>query len=173
MSTNGDADALKGSDGLEMVDVRLARIVIREGVDHHFIFLTEKRGKRGFPIVIGTSEAQEIRRVVTASEAPPRPLTHQLACATITALGAKIRRVDIVDLRNNTFYARLVLAKENGEEVLVDARPSDALAIALRLGAGVRVAEHVLAQVRTDKSATPNPPQAEAGDESDEADEDE
>lgn len=135
-----------------MIDVALSRIVIREGSDQQYIFLRELAGTRGFPIVIGTSEACEIRRVVNGIQ-PERPLTHQLAYASIKALGAELQRVDIVDLRNNTFFAQLVLHDQHGERMaIVDARPSDAVALALRARCPLRVAESVLEAVRTDES---------------------
>jgi hypothetical protein len=127
-----------------MIDVALSRIVFRDGADRQYIFLSESAGTRGFPIVIGNSEAGEIQRVVHGIE-PERPLTHQLAFALIEALGASIQSVDIVDLKQNTFYARIVLRSGHKEGVtVVDARPSDAIALALRSGAQIRVAETVL-----------------------------
>ena len=146
-------------DGPKMVDMSLARIVIREGSDQQYIFLQEMGGGRGFPIVIGTSEACEIRRVV-AGLPTPRPLTHQLAFETIRALGTELRHVDIVDLRDNTFFAQLVLHKQEGEvTAVVDARPSDAVALALRARCPIRVAESVLDMVRTDPTGPdPLPP---------------
>lgn len=138
------------SEGLPMIPVVLGRIVIRKEADQQYIFLRERDGQRGFPIVIGTSEASEIRRVVTG-EQTERPLTHQLAYDAIRALGSDLRRVDIVSLRNNTFYAQVVLQNKKGElNAVVDARPSDAVALALRAGCPLRVAEDVLESVRTD-----------------------
>ena len=143
-------------DGARMVDMALARIVIREGSDQQYIFLQEQGGGRGFPIVIGTSEACEIRRVV-AGLPTPRPLTHQLAFETIRALGTEIVHVDIVDLRDNTFFAQIVLHRKDSEvTAVVDARPSDAVALALRARCPIRVAESVLDMVRTDPSG-PDP----------------
>ena len=142
-----------------MVDVVLGRIVIRETSDRQYIFLNERGGKRGFPIVIGTNEAAEIQRVVARIECE-RPLTHQLAHSIVEALGAELKRCDIVDLRQNTFYAQLVLqTRDGGTTAVVDARPSDAIALALRAGCPIRVAESVLEQVRTDESG-PDPLQA-------------
>ncbi|MEM9381976.1 MAG: bifunctional nuclease domain-containing protein [Planctomycetota bacterium] len=141
-----------------LVPLRLVRVVIRESSAEQWIFLEEDSGAenpRGFPIVIGSGEASEIHRIVTES-ATPRPLTHQLTLSAVQALGSELVGIDIVDLRSNTFYAQLRLAPPNGsdpegaEEILVDARPSDALALALRAGAQIRVAESVLQQVRTD-----------------------
>jgi bifunctional DNase/RNase len=140
-----------------MVEVVLGRIVIREGSDRQYIFLQERRGKRGFPIVIGNSEANEIKRVIACVECE-RPLTHQLAYSIIEAFGAAIRRCDIVDLRQNTFYAQLVLQTDSGDRtVVLDARPSDAIALALRAGCTLRVAESVLEQVRSDEGSGPDP----------------
>ena len=138
-----------------MIDVRLSRIVIRNGTDQQWIFLSEVDGERGFPIIIGSNEAYEIHRVVTKQQ-PQRPLTHQLAYASIEALGATLRRVDIVDLRNNTFFAQLVLNDKAGDPAVVDARPSDALALGLRAQCPIRVAESVLEQARTDTNG-PDP----------------
>lgn len=146
-------------DGTRMVDLTVSRIVIHEGSNEQYIFLKENKGKRGFPIVIGTAEAGEIRRVVTGLQ-PERPLTHQLAYEAIRALGADLKRVDIVDLRNNTFFAQLVLQNQGGElTAVVDARPSDAVALALRAKCPLRVTESVLERVRTDTSGPdPTPP---------------
>ncbi len=128
----------------KMIDVALTRIVIRDGADRQYIFLSEQTGKRGFPIVIGNNEAGEIHRVVHGIE-PERPLTHQLAFSTIKALGARIKSVDIVELKHNTFYAHIVLQNEHGDVLtVIDARPSDAIALALRAQCQIRVAEAVL-----------------------------
>lgn len=139
-----------------MVDMRLGRIVIREGSDRQYIYLTEREGPRGFPIVIGTNEAHEIHRVVT-QESAVRPMTHQLAAAIIDQLGADVERCDIVDMRDNTYFAQLVLKRRSdGTTAVVDARPSDAIALALRGRAPIRVTEDVLDQCRTDNGG-PDP----------------
>ena len=142
-----------------MIDMRLSRVVLRGNVAQQWIFLTEKEGERGFPIIIGSGEAAEIHRVLT-NEEPQRPLTHRLAFAAIEALGGRLTRVDIVDLKDNTFFARMVVARD-GQEFALDARPSDALALGLRAGCPIRVAESVLEEVRSDTSGPdplPGPP---------------
>jgi bifunctional DNase/RNase len=161
-------------DGTKMVDVALSRIVIREGSEQQYIFLQETGGGRGFPIVIGTVEACEIRRVVAGLQTP-RPLTHQLAFETIRALESELKHVDIVDLRDNTFFAQLVLhRKENAMTAVVDARPSDAVALALRANCPIRVAQSVLDMVRTDSSGPDALPESEENPgETDKPDEDE
>lgn len=135
-----------------MVDCVLRRVVYQDGVDRQYIYLAERDGERGFPIVIGSNEAGEIERVLHRRE-PERPLTHQLAYTAIEALGSGLKRVDIVDLRNNTFYAQLVLQTTNGDDTaVIDARPSDAIALALRARCPIRVAESVLSQTAEDET---------------------
>ncbi len=130
-----------------MIDVALGRIVIRDRSERQYIYLRETKEEgepRGFPIVIGNQEAHEIHRVVHGIE-PPRPLTHQFAYSTIKALGASVKSVDIVELRQNTFFAHVVLQDDEGASLaVVDARPSDAIALALRARCRIRVAESVL-----------------------------
>jgi bifunctional DNase/RNase len=139
-----------------MVEVVLGRIVIREHADRQYVYLVERGGQRGFPIVIGSAEAAEIQRVVAGIECE-RPLTHQLAYSILQSLGATLKRCDIVDLRQNTFFAQLVLETASPtSSVVLDARPSDAIALALRAGCALRVAESVLEQARSDASG-PDP----------------
>jgi bifunctional DNase/RNase len=152
-------------DGTTMVDLALRRIMIRDDCERQYIFLQENSGKRSFLIVIGTNEAQEIQRVVMGLR-PERPLTHQLAYETIRALGAELKRVDIVDMRNNTYFAQIVLQDKKGElTAVVDARPSDAVALALRAKCPLRIAESVLEQVRSDNDGPDALPDPEAGEE--------
>jgi len=133
-----------------LLEMQLRRVVIRENSDHQYIYLVEKGGERSFPIVIGTSEAFEIRRVVCGVQTE-RPLTHQLAHELIESLGGRLVGVDIVDLKNNTFYAKLLVEQSEGEEPkIIDTRPSDAVALALRAGCPLRVAESVLTEARDD-----------------------
>lgn len=137
-----------------LIDSELGRLVIRDGADRQYIHLVETGGKRSFPIVIGNAEAGEIYRVVHREE-PPRPLTHQLAFSLVQALDARITSVDIVDLKHNTFYAQITLENEGGDVVaVVDARPSDAIALALRACCRIRVADAVFRHAAED---TPGP----------------
>lgn len=132
------------------IEMHLRRIVIRENSEQQYIYLVEKEGKRSFPIVIGTSEAFEIRRVVCGVQTE-RPLTHQLAHDLIKGLGGRLSSVNIVDLKNNTFYAKLMVEQDGQSEAkAIDTRPSDAVALAMRAGCPLRVAESVLAEARDD-----------------------
>lgn len=114
------------------------------------LVLREIEGPRRLPIVIGPAEAQAI---VTELEGhrPPRPMTHDLIKSVIESLGAQLREVLITSLNEGTFYATLVL-EYGGQEI--DARPSDAIALAVRFGAPIYVSEDVLraAGFSTDES---------------------
>ena len=125
-----------------MVECDLKRIVIRENTNQQYIYLEEKDGSRAFPIVIGAAEAEEIRRKFRG-ETMGRPMTHDLLRATIQALGAQLRGVEVHDLREATFFANLVV--EHGGKVLrIDSRPSDAIALAVAEQVPLSVDERVL-----------------------------
>lgn len=126
-----------------MVEMVLQRILISETSDQQYIFLKEKDGGRAFPIVIGFPEAQAIDRFVKG-ENFPRPMTHDLLAGVITALGGTVARVEITNLKEGTFYAVIHLDGPEGRKVEVDARPSDAIAIATAAKAPIFVAEQVI-----------------------------
>jgi bifunctional DNase/RNase len=129
-----------------MVELQLSRIVIRETSDQQCIYLREKGGKREFPIVIGFAEATAIDRRVR-DQATPRPMTHELLGRIVTGLGARLERVVIADLRENTFFARLEFVRADGAAFHADARPSDAVAAAVHLDAPIFVEDEVLRKV--------------------------
>lgn len=133
----------------EMVDVNLSRVVLYDGADRQYIYLREAEGERSFPIVIGTSEAQEIARLIRA-DSSKRPLTHELLYRTVKAVGSEVVGVDIVRLELDTFYAALRVRPDGQETVEIDARPSDAIAIALRARCPLRVARAVIDAAATD-----------------------
>ena len=119
--------------------------MITETSDHQIIVLKEKEGQRSFPIVIGLNEAWAIDRAVKGVTTP-RPLTHDLITNVIEGLNAGVLKVVINDLRNNTFYAKIVLQK-NGSTVEIDSRPSDAIALAMQRNTPIFVAKKVLEDV--------------------------
>ena len=126
-----------------MIEMELFRIRIDDKRREQVIMLKEKNGERVLPIVIGISEADAIRLKVSGVELP-RPLTHDLLRNTITELGAEVERIVIHDLRQGTFFAKLVLKTRDGQSREVDARPSDAIALALRAGAPILAEESLL-----------------------------
>jgi len=127
------------------VRMELARILIRETNDTHVVELREVDGERIFPIVIGLSEAAAIERRLMG-QAPPRPQTHELLASVVEALGASIERVVINDLKNQTFFARLIL-RQGDRRVDIDSRPSDAIALGVATDVPIFVEEHVLEEV--------------------------
>ena len=127
---------------MNVIEVRVHGLILEHKTQQNIVILREVDGQRILPIWIGPGEAQAIRRIL--SEEPfPRPLTHDLLHIIVEGLKAKVARVVIADLRENTFFASVVI--QRGEEVLsVDARPSDSIAIALRAKAPLFVNEKLL-----------------------------
>lgn len=128
-----------------MVPMELSKIIITETSDHQIIVLKEREGQRSFPIVIGLHEAWAIDRAVKGVTTP-RPLTHDLIGNIIEGLHAGIIKIVINDLRNNTFYAKIIL-QQNGLMVEIDSRPSDAIAVAMQKNTPIFVAPKVLEEV--------------------------
>lgn len=112
------------------VPMQLARIIISEISDNQVVYLQEVNGKRQFPILIGIFEATSIDRRVKGDYQPPRPLTHDLIVSVAASLGAVVESVTICELRDHTYFAKLQLRKD-AELIEIDARPSDAIAIAV------------------------------------------
>ena len=126
-----------------MQECELSRIVLRDTAEEQYIFLREKDGEgRIFPILIGRFEARAIDRTVR-HQTFPRPMTHDLLAAVVEAAGTTLERVEITDLREGTYFATLHLRRET-ETVRGDARPSDAIALAVRTGSPIFVADAVL-----------------------------
>lgn len=124
----------------------LSNLLLEERGDQQVIFLTERDGGRRIPIVVGPFEAAAIDRAVKGARFP-RPLTHDLFVNLLDALGQTVREIRIVDLREGTFYAEIVIVDADGNETLLDCRPSDAIALMVRLpGVSLQVAEEILAE---------------------------
>ena len=128
----------------EVIPVRLSRLLISENSDQQVIWLSEIDGERSFPIVIGIVEAAAIDRNLKSLRSP-RPLTHDLLARCILELGAYLERVEIVALREETFYAQIVVFREEeNDPVELDCRPSDAIALAIGAERPIFVDESVL-----------------------------
>jgi len=130
-----------------MVEMELNKIVIDENRHEQLIVLKEKDGDRVLPIVIGLNEIAAIKAKISGVN-PPRPITHDLMYAVIKALGAEVDRIVIDKLQNSIFYAKIVLKTSSGELSVVDARPSDSIALCVRAKAPVFVDESVLEQMQ-------------------------
>jgi hypothetical protein len=106
------------------------------------IILRDQEGQRVLPIWVGVFEANAIALQIE-NIATPRPMTHDLLRNVITDLKAQVRKIVVSDLKDNTFYA-LIYLTVNGDTVAVDARPSDAIALALRVRAPIFVEDAVI-----------------------------
>lgn len=109
------------------------------------LLLKAEEDPRSLPIFIGAAEAQSIALQLNKVK-PPRPLTHDLLKNILDLLECRLMRIEVASLDAGTFYARLVVDRD-GDEVDIDARPSDAIAIALRTGAPLFVATTVMEEV--------------------------
>ena len=125
-----------------VVETKVNGLILEHKTQQNIVILRELEGERILPIWIGPGEAQAIRRIL--SEEPfPRPLTHDLLFLVVEGLKAKIARVVIADLRENTFFASVIVQRET-EVLSIDARPSDSIALALRAKAPIFVNEKLL-----------------------------
>jgi hypothetical protein len=127
---------------MKVVEARVNGLILEHKTQQNVVILRETGGERILPIWIGPGEAQAIRRVL-AEEPFPRPLTHDLLVRVVEGLKARISRVVVAELRENTFYANVVVQTEAGT-LAIDSRPSDAIALALRAKAPIFVNEELL-----------------------------
>ena len=127
---------------MAIVEMELNKIRIDENRGEQVIVLKEKEGERVLPIVIGIMEATSIKMKISGVN-PPRPMTHDLFYNAIAQLGAKIDKIIITRLENNTFFAKLIISIDDRIEE-IDSRPSDSIAIAIRAKAPIFVDERVL-----------------------------
>ncbi|MEM1303353.1 MAG: bifunctional nuclease family protein [Planctomycetota bacterium] len=134
------------------VSMELSRIIISEINDQQVIYLKEVDGERAFPILIGIFEATSINRRVKG-EPTPRPLTHDLVVQAVEAMGGDLQDVVINELKDHTYYAQLRV-RQDGELVEIDARPSDAIAVAVTCDPPlpIYVAEDVLNDVMREQA---------------------
>ena len=138
-----------------MIRMRVAHLGLDRATNTPVVVLREEDGERTLPIWIGASEANAIALELQGVK-PERPLTHDLMKRLVAGLGGELRRVLIAGLRENTYLAQLLIYR--GTEVFeVDARPSDSIALALRMNAPIFSEEDLLD--RTARSSdTPQQP---------------
>jgi len=127
-----------------MVEVIVARLGLDASSSAFVVVLEEKQGERSLPIWIGRPEAEAIAAHLNGVKRE-RPMTHDLAQQVVTALGGLLRRVQITRVQNGTYHAELHLTR-GGQGVIVDARPSDAIALGLRLEAPIFVADALFSE---------------------------
>jgi bifunctional DNase/RNase len=130
-----------------LVEMELREIqIVDDPTRHQVIVLAEKNGQRAFPIYIGLFEASAMDLAVHGQKAP-RPMTHDLINNLLEGLGAQLVEVRVDELRNETFFGKLVVQKEDGDAILIDSRPSDALILAAKSNLPIFVEDAVLDEV--------------------------
>lgn len=127
---------------MALVRVRVRGLMMDERHKSPIVILQEEEGERVLPIWIGEPEARAIGLVLSGEDAE-RPLTHDLMYLMLGSLKTTVTGVTITSLKNNTFFAEIHLERD-GEQILIDARPSDSLALALRAEAPILVDEEVM-----------------------------
>lgn len=130
--------------GDHQVEVRVRRVAMDPASRSPVVLLEDPGSNAALPIWVGLSEAQSIA-VQLAGDAPPRPLTHDLVKTMFDRVGIELRRVLIRDLQDGTYFADIVLERD-GDEVTVDSRPSDAIALAVRFGRPIFVDRQLFAR---------------------------
>ena len=127
-----------------MIEVVVSRLGLDSSSGSYVVVLQERGGTRLLPIWIGQPEAESIVRHMH-NVSGPRPFTHDLVRSLIVGLGAELRRVQITRVEKSTYYAELHIQRVD-TLVQIDARPSDSIAIALRLSAPIFVADELLVE---------------------------
>jgi bifunctional DNase/RNase len=131
-----------------MVEVKVARLGLDSSTNSYVVILKERGGSRLLPIWIGQPEAESIVMQMNNVQRE-RPLTHDLCKNLIVGLGGSLRRVQITKVQKNTYFAELHILR--GDSVVqIDARPSDSIAVALRLAAPIFAQESLLVSAGED-----------------------
>lgn len=138
-----------------MVRVRVAHLGLDRTSNTPVVVLKEEEGERTLPIWIGAPEANAIALELQGVK-PERPLTHDLMKLLVAGLGGELRRVVISGLRENTYVAELLIYRA-GDVFEVDARPSDSIALALRMHAPIYTIDDLLNRSATDGDPAPAP----------------
>ncbi len=125
-----------------MVEMTVTELIVDTQTNVPVVVLREKEGDRRLPIWIGIMEATAIAMELEQVRFP-RPMTHDLMKNLLEHLEVVVARIEVCDLRENTYYA-LIHLRNGDRESVVDARPSDAIALALRTGSPIFVADKVL-----------------------------
>ena len=134
------------SEGDALVRMEIKGLMLDPTSNIPIVVLREQGGQVFLPIWIGVFEANAIALRIEGVE-PPRPMTHDLLRLVLEQLGATVEKIVISDLRESTFFA-LIHLQQGGQSVTVDARPSDAIALALRTEAPIFVLRSVLDDAR-------------------------
>ena len=127
-----------------MTEMEVIAVQLEPNSNHPLVWLKDKAQTVFLPIAIGNFEAVAIS-IALYDEPPPRPIAYDLLCAIMDGFEVRVEQVLVSALKDETFFAEITLVRD-GEEMIIDSRPSDALALALRVDAPVFVADQVLAE---------------------------
>jgi bifunctional DNase/RNase len=138
-------------EGTMWVEMKVRGLALDPVSNMPIILLRDEEEKRSLPIWVGIFEANaialELEKIST-----PRPMTHDLIKNILESVDAKVEKIVVNDLRDNTFFA-LIHLRLGEEEITVDSRPSDAIALALRVGAPIFVEEDVVRRAKSVEAA--------------------
>lgn len=134
-----------------MVEVVIDSIRVSLMSQHRVVILKEKDSDRFLSIWIGPYEAEAITVSLQELEVA-RPLTHDLLRSLVSSLGAEVKQVNITELKEDVFYAKIILSV-NGNELEIDSRPSDALALAVRVHVPIFIDETVMEEAASEPDA--------------------
>ena len=141
------------------IEVRIRGLMMDPSTNMPIVVLKDVASDTVMPIWVGIFEANAIAIEIEKLSAP-RPMTHDLTRNLINYLNARLEKIVITEIKDDTFHAMLWLT-QNGEQVAVDARPSDAIALALRTDCPIFVSEQVLQAAKLNTSGPPEGPTAE------------
>ena len=127
-----------------MIEMKVMGIAIDTASGSPIIVLNDNENRKALPIWIGSAEASAIIRKIENIKVI-RPMTHDLIIDVIVQTGYQVSRVEINDVEKDTYFSTIYLVNEEGKEVKVDSRPSDAIAVAIRVDAPIFVSAKVLA----------------------------
>lgn len=130
-----------------MLDMKVTQLTVDPLTNIPVVILKDVASEEAVPIWIGLSEASAIAAELE-KVALERPMTHDLLKNIIGEVGVRVARVEVHDFRDDVFYATIYLVTSDGKEIPIDSRPSDALALALRCGARIRVSRKVIEEAR-------------------------
>lgn len=126
-----------------MVEMKVSGVILEPQTRSPIVVLKDAEERKALLIWVGEPEANAILMGLEKVQTP-RPMTHDLLCNALEALDASVKEIRISDMKNNTFFAEIE-CDQGGRNIVIDARPSDAIALALRAGVPVKVAAEVMA----------------------------
>jgi hypothetical protein len=130
-----------------LIPMKVSSLTVDPFTNMPIVVLKDIEGRKAVPIWIGLVEASAIATELESIRLD-RPMTHDLMKTLLESCECKVERIEVHDLKNNTFYATIHLQRKDGSTFVVDARPSDAIALALRSGATIFVAQKVIDRAR-------------------------